>query len=796
MKDPVDARRTRIDPLPRANWPGSRALYCGTGANGRRPDISGGNDVQYQFFSRNRALSGSLATFLALAVAIGAGCATSQDASASSGDAALHELSVLVERSDGFPTDAELAEFQGSHKGTRAGALARFLRGYLAFEAKDYATAISALDGNDIAEHTSIGDYALLYRGRALAMSGRNADAVKVLSSVARTYPDSIVQVQASVEAGRSAIAAGDARTAVSVLVSAAAGGNGEALKLTGDAKAALGDTAGAIAAYRACWYTAPASSSAADSRSALQALGFDPGSSAGSEPELETRAGALFEAQQWKDASDAYGALLAAYPNRADREQIAIRRGTAAAMARDLPGAQAVLPTVSSRDPKLHAEALYQLANAARRAGQGTEFEAAVARLRSMYPRSEWTGRAVGDMVDYYDGRERTSEKIATQRVLVANYPTSEKAAQASYDLGWLAYRAGDHRSAAEQFLTHLATYRTPQTKWIGEAAFWGGRSWQALGNTSRAMAFYQLAAERYPYGYHGHVAKARLKELQGRNPSVRPEIGEPGSKLALARENALAVQPIAETADASVEPRLRRAADLTDATVWALATAELTEAQRLFPTSPQVALRFARMFRASGDNYQATVILRKGYPDVYSYRDDQMPREAWEIMFPLTHWDAITKQAAANGVDPYVIAGLIRQESVFNPKALSRANARGMMQLLPSTGRLVAKSAGLGAVGPADLYNPSLNITLGTSYFSQQLQRFGRVELAAAAYNAGPGRVVQWQAARPIDPIEEWVENIPFSETRGYVQGVLRYTANYRRFYGRGNERASNDW
>jgi len=200
--------------------------------------------------------------------------------------------------------------------------------------------------------------------------------------------------------------------------------------------------------------------------------------------------------------------------------------------------------------------------------------------------------------------------------------------------------------------------------------------------------------------------------------------------------------------------------------------------------------------MFRASGDNYQATVILRKGYPDVYSYRDDQMPREAWEIMFPLTHWDAITKQAAANGVDPYVIAGLIRQESVFNPKALSRANARGMMQLLPSTGRLVAKSAGLGAVGPADLYNPSLNITLGTSYFSQQLQRFGRVELAAAAYNAGPGRVVQWQAARPVDPIEEWVENIPFSETRGYVQGVLRYTANYRRFYGRGNERASKDW
>ena len=190
--------------------------------------------------------------------------------------------------------------------------------------------------------------------------------------------------------------------------------------------------------------------------------------------------------------------------------------------------------------------------------------------------------------------------------------------------------------------------------------------------------------------------------------------------------------------------------------------------------------------MFQARGDNYQATLALRKGYPDVYSYREDQMPREAWEIMFPLSNFDTIKHQAQLNNLDPFVVCGLIRQESVFNPKALSRANARGLMQLLPSTGKLVAKTQGLGAISPADLYNPTLNITLGTSYLSSQLSKFGRIELAAAAYNAGPGRVVQWQSARPVEPIEEWVENIPLSETRGYVQGVLRYAANYRRFYG----------
>lgn len=703
----------------------------------------------------------------------------------------MQQLAGLLARTEGKPSPADLTAFEGSHRATRAGALARFLRGYLAHESKDFAGAAAAFDGREIAEHTSLGDYALLYRGRALAQLGRSAEASRVLARLPDSHADSMLGTQARIEAGQAALAAGDPTGAVAVLSEPASAGNGQALRLTGDARTALGDTAGAVAAYRACWYGDPASAGAAPSQAALVALGFDPATSAGTAKELAMRADRLAAAEQWKDAAAAYASLIAADPNLPDRDRVAVRAGTAAAMARDVSQAQTFLAGVSPADPKLHAEALYQMANAARRAGQGTEFESAAARLRAAYPKSDWTARVLADLIEYFDSRNRESEMVAMQRVLVANHPRGEKTAQASYELAWLAYRARDYRSASEQFLEHLATFRTPQTKWVGEAAFWGGRSWQALGNTARAMAFYQIAAERYPYGYHGHIAKVRLAELQSRYPGVKPEAGAPGSKLALARENALAVQPVTETADDSVQPRLRRADDLTAANVWDLATAELSEAQRVFPSSPLVALRFAMMFRARGDNYQATLVLRKGYPDVYSYRDDQMPRDAWEIMFPLVHWDTIQAQAKANGLDPFVVAGLIRQESVFNPKALSRANARGLMQLLPSTGRLVAKSQGLGAIGAADLYNPVLNITLGTSYLSQQLQRFGRVELAAAAYNAGPGRVVQWQAARPVEPIEEWVENIPISETRGYVQGVLRYAANYRRFYGRGAER-----
>jgi soluble lytic murein transglycosylase len=176
---------------------------------------------------------------------------------------------------------------------------------------------------------------------------------------------------------------------------------------------------------------------------------------------------------------------------------------------------------------------------------------------------------------------------------------------------------------------------------------------------------------------------------------------------------------------------------------------------------------------------------VLRKGYPDLYSYRDSDVPREAWEIFFPLVSWSTIKQEAKRYGLDPYIAAGLIRQESVFNPNAVSRVGARGLMQVMPATGQVISKRQGIGTISAADLHNPTLNIKIGMNYLAQMLGQFGRIEYAAAAYNAGPGRAQRWIAERGSMDIEDWIESIPFTETRGYVQGVLRYAANYRRLY-----------
>jgi soluble lytic murein transglycosylase len=294
-----------------------------------------------------------------------------------------------------------------------------------------------------------------------------------------------------------------------------------------------------------------------------------------------------------------------------------------------------------------------------------------------------------------------------------------------------------------------------------------------------------YDLVNERYRYGYHGYVAGLRSAALRKAEPSLTPEQTRPGSDLESIRANVTYIEPIQETADGSESARIAKANDLQVIGLDELAVRELNRALEAAPASPKINLRLAGLYSRRGENFQATLVLRKGYPDLYSYRESDVPREAWEIFFPLVAWGAIKEEAKRYGIDPYIAAGLIRQESVFNPNATSRVGARGLMQVMPATGQLVSKRQGSGSITAADLYNPTLNIKLGMNYLAQVIGQFGRIEYAAAAYNAGPSRAQRWIAERGSMDIEDWIESIPFPETRGYVQGVLRYAANYRRLY-----------
>jgi soluble lytic murein transglycosylase len=158
------------------------------------------------------------------------------------------------------------------------------------------------------------------------------------------------------------------------------------------------------------------------------------------------------------------------------------------------------------------------------------------------------------------------------------------------------------------------------------------------------------------------------------------------------------------------------------------------------------------------------------------------------WHILFPLRYEDALRRTAAQRGLDPALVAGLILQESSFDAEALSRAGARGLMQIMPATGRGLARQRRL-RYRPSLLFDPDTSLDLGTFYLRQLSDRFdGAVEKVLVGYNAGPHRVDKWTGLSPGLPEEEFIDTIPFTETRFYVRIVLTNREEYRRLYGLG--------
>lgn len=153
----------------------------------------------------------------------------------------------------------------------------------------------------------------------------------------------------------------------------------------------------------------------------------------------------------------------------------------------------------------------------------------------------------------------------------------------------------------------------------------------------------------------------------------------------------------------------------------------------------------------------------------------------QLYELRFPLHHDSVIRREAAKNNIDPTWVAAEIRAESVFNPKARSGADARGLMQVLPSTGAGLAKRLGLPWSGGDSLYEPEFNITLGTAYLRQLEDKYGYTYVAIGAYNAGPAPVARWQAQRPNMDADFWIETISYKETRDYIARVLAFSVIY---------------
>jgi soluble lytic murein transglycosylase len=176
----------------------------------------------------------------------------------------------------------------------------------------------------------------------------------------------------------------------------------------------------------------------------------------------------------------------------------------------------------------------------------------------------------------------------------------------------------------------------------------------------------------------------------------------------------------------------------------------------------------------------------MRRAYPQFMAAGGEALPDPVLTVIFPRSYEDLIRKYAAPHHLDPYLMTALIAQESTFQADIRSVANAWGLMQVVPATGRAYARKLRIGRFTTRRLIQPEVNIRIGMAHFADLVARFGDPALALAAYNAGSSRVTAWQAERPGLDRDEFIDDIPFPETQNYVKRILGTAEDYRVLYG----------
>src|SRR5262245_7743336 len=360
-------------------------------------------------------------------------------------------------------------------------------------------------------------------------------------------------------------------------------------------------------------------------------------------------------------------------------------------------------------------------------------------------------------------DDLDRAGEAETVYRSVATRYPAREVAGASLWRLGWLAYLKGDVRGAEQRWSRMLASPGGRSFRLGG--LYWKGRAVEQLGRRDAANALYREVLTEAPRSYYGLLAGQRVPAPDPARVTVSLP-SDPAEVLARdpgwARVDLLRRVGLVEEAWLELEDVVQRS---------------VGDSARLYG--------FSSAYVQSERYHLALRILRRHFGALATTGDPALPRAFWEMLYPIGWRPEMTEAATRAGLDPFFVAAVVREESSYYPRAVSRAGARGLMQLMPATAQPMAEQSGMPFGGGDLLDDPRANLQLGTSFLASLMREFGDPRLALAAYNAGPRRARQWWQASKTTDLEAFVEQIPFDETRGYVKRVMLSWDEYRRLY-----------
>jgi len=642
------------------------------------------------------------------------------------------------------------------------------LRVALALSAGDEPAEAAERFGAVAESAPEVADHATELRIGALLAAKEPAAALSAAAAFRARYPDSWLLPRVDAHSGEAHMALGDeaaARAAFERALAALPDGEGaERARLDAEIAEGLersGDLVAAAARWQKLWTRDATSAEAPRAEEALEKLAAQNPALVYRTPEaLRERCLRLSGALRNDEALVACDAALAVAPG--DRRLLQER---ADLCFRTRRYAEAV-DAFAALGPK-DATAVFWRARSLARSGRIEESLAVFEQLAQGADR-ELAARArflAGTLLEDSD----LAAAEASYRNVAERAPDAAQRSAARWRLAWLAWRRGDNEAAASGLERFVADEPDPAERVRGR--YWLGRTLARLGRPEGREQLAAIAGEA-PLSYYGWRAAAQLDGA----PSAAPDVAA-----------APVGSPLAAPAASVLPPALLRRIQI-------LLEAGLDDraAREIRPLAGNAANRATRLALAqllleAGHFHRAQRLVLDAHAEELAREPGPGGAALWWLAWP-TAWDeGVERAARANGIEPALVYAIMREESGYQPDALSVVGARGLTQIMPDTGRKLASDLGAEGFDPAELFVPDRNLELGAFYLSQLLRRFdGRASAAIASYNAGPEAVVRWLAAAPAAEDDEWVEAIPYDQTRSYVKRVLRSVHVYRTLYG----------
>ena len=618
----------------------------------------------------------------------------------------------------------------------------------------------------------ALDDYADYLGAQAALQAARGADAYVLLDHFADRHPDSIFNANAPILLASAYLQQSNPQGALAVLgplQETQQGGHSDFRYTLARAYQLAGDVGHAAPIYRGIYAKFPLSSEATQARQQLDAMSVPLNAT-----ERKAHADQLFNARRYNEAGQEYHEIARNDQSlsQADRDSLSIYVAVC----------DYKLKRISRRDVERLPETaddtaaakFYLLAELSRAEKDHDGHKWVIDQMIKRFPTSRWLEEALYSGGNMYLIAHDSEQAIYHYTLLVQLFPRSTYAPSAHWRAAWMNYRLRNYSEAARLMDEQIQRYGGGIE--IPSAVYWRGRIYEdEEHNLGQAANYYRTLSSTWVNYYYAELARKRIAVIGTQAPATPPS-------PVLAAVKQPVVPPLTGELPDN-EPHLIKARLLANAALNEYIGPEIQAS----PTADEWgALGQAEIYNSFGETTRALQSMKKSGISFFALPMDQVPTVYWQLLFPRPYWPDLASNSEKNSLDPFLVASLIRQESEFNPGAVSRANAYGLMQLLPSVGKSLARKQGIKHFSTSQLLNPSTNLQLGTLNLRQVLDRFGgQVEYALAAYNAGDVPVRQWMSAGDYKDIAEYVESIPYTETREYVQAIIRNRQLYHALY-----------